>query len=95
MNVPEKHKAKAHAWVDGAEIQLRFKCGWIDDRYPAWFEENEYRVKPPRKKYRVYKWRGILSGDIYIGTVDSDESANDAVKRGNFIEWLGDWIEYD
>ena len=50
MNVPEKHKAVAHAWVDGAEVEYRpYAAGnWQDTETPKWVEQNEYRIKPTK-----------------------------------------------
>jgi hypothetical protein len=48
MAIPEKHRAVAHEFVDGAQIQWQKGGGaWVDcTGTPAWLEECEYRVKP-------------------------------------------------
>lgn len=53
MNVPEKHRAVAHAWLDGAEVEHYNKVlgEWILNKNPRWYSGREYRVKAgPRKK---------------------------------------------
>ena len=56
-NVPEKHRATAHAWVDGADVQRYstkpYTAMWIDDHAPGWFEDEEYRIKPKPLKLEV------------------------------------------
>lgn len=51
MNVPEKHRAIAHAWVDGAEIEGRDPKApypvlheWAISEFPAWLDYWEYRI---------------------------------------------------
>ena len=50
MNVPEKHKAVAHAWADGAEVECKtpITSTWQGDSFPDWIEQNEYRIKPTK-----------------------------------------------
>lgn len=50
MNVPEKHKAVAHAWVNGAEVECKtpITSTWQGDSFPEWIEQNEYRIKPTK-----------------------------------------------
>lgn len=50
MNVPEKHRAVAHAWVDGAEVECKtpITSTWQGDSVPDWIEQNEYRIKPTK-----------------------------------------------
>ena len=46
MNVPEKHRAVAHAWVDGAEVEYK-ACSsviWYVTNTPYWCEQHEYRI---------------------------------------------------
>jgi len=52
MNVPEKHRAIAHAWVDGAKVEVRYLKGtlptpeeWAICWKPSWHEDDwEYRI---------------------------------------------------
>ena len=51
MNVPEKHRAVAHAWVDGAKVEGRnlksthpFLKEWMIFGHPAWEADWEYRI---------------------------------------------------
>ena len=47
MNVPEKHRAVAHAWVDGAEVEYKtcLSVIWHETNNPDWFEQHEYRIR--------------------------------------------------
>ena len=47
MNVPEKHRKIAHAWVDGAEIEWlnNSKECWEPKTHDNWSEHIQYRVK--------------------------------------------------
>ena len=47
MNVPEKHRAVAHAWVDGAEVEYKTytDVNWHTTATPDWHENSEYRIK--------------------------------------------------
>lgn len=59
MSVPEKWKDLAHAWVDGAAIEVRHRAirlEWGNVDFPAWSEDFEYRIKP---KAKVKKWRWV------------------------------------
>ena len=59
--VPEKHRAAAHAWVDGAQIEIHDdRTGlWLDNPAPCFYESCEYRIKP---KPKVKKWRWVARG---------------------------------
>lgn len=57
MNVPEKHRAKAHAWVDGADVEHQLNGLWIFIRYPAWLDDVEYRIQLKVKIGKRYKTR--------------------------------------
>ena len=51
MNVPEKHRAVAHKWVDGAEVECRHPArgdhAWaLVSETPQWAPACEYRVRP-------------------------------------------------
>ena len=66
VNVPEKHRELAHAWVDGAVIQCIDKSDPKDiweNVNPSWIEEVDYRIDPkcdyaiakiPEKHREVY-----------------------------------------
>jgi hypothetical protein len=47
-----KHAKLIHAWIDGAEIERRGPidkypdADWEYDKYPCWFNDFEYRIKP-------------------------------------------------
>lgn len=59
MNVPEKHRAIAHAWVDGAEVEYRHAVsgGWIPVAgfTATWGSNVKYRIKPKPLKLEVGK----------------------------------------
>lgn len=79
IKVPEKHRAVAHAWVDGADIQFRDSVGiteWTDHTWgsPLWHIDLDYRVKPKTViKYKmVYKteYDEWVLTDGYYASVD-------------------------
>ena len=75
MNVPEKHRAIAHAWVDGAEIEYRGEgcfSDWDQCTLPAWSASFEYRIKP---KPKVKKWRYWYSSTAEYYTEEDARAA--------------------
>lgn len=62
MNVPEKHRELAHAWVDGAKVQNRRSYGsekWLDVAAEAkvrWSQGFDYRIKPTKIK----RWQWLV-----------------------------------
>ena len=82
MNVPDKHKQLAYAWVDGADIQFKGILGeWIDMEKPNFHEMYEYRIKP--KRVRFYEDH---DGAIRIVLNESEVLW--------FKKWLTDWVDY-
>lgn len=55
MNVPEKHRAVAHAWVDGAEAEIKLNGEWVPMIGGGWPENWEIRIKPKPLKLEVGK----------------------------------------
>ncbi len=94
MKQRHKHADTIHAWAEGAEIEYRKSQEdiWNEAEFPGWYENYEYRVKPPTKKYRVALFN---NGDAYTGTADTTEGANFCEKDSEFVRWLTDWIEYE
>ena len=50
MNKPHKHAELIKAWADGAKIEFKREDGWYECKYPIWYEEYEYRIKPKPPK---------------------------------------------
>ena len=47
---PHKHAELIKAWADGAEIQYYdYQEGWINQEFPQWYVDTEYRIKPEPK----------------------------------------------
>ena len=44
-----KHADLIHAWAEGAEIEQKYRGSWIDGKFPSFFDECEYRIKPTPK----------------------------------------------
>jgi len=45
-----KYSELIKKWADGAEIQYKNAYNkWVDDDYPSWLPENDYRLKPEEK----------------------------------------------
>lgn len=60
-----KHAELIKAWADGAEIQYKLCGKWNDTLKPEWFEEYEYRIKPPE----VAQWRKDMAQALKDGKV--------------------------
>ena len=56
-----KHAKLIHAWIDGAEIERKGPidkypdADWEYDKYPCWFNDFEYRIKP-EPQYQEPQW---------------------------------------
>jgi hypothetical protein len=51
-----KHYDLILAWANGAEIQNEYKDKvWIDEEYPFWYPDNNYRIKPELASKPVIK----------------------------------------
>jgi hypothetical protein len=45
-----KHYDLILAWANGAEIQNEYNNGiWLDEDFPYWYPDNNYRIKPTPK----------------------------------------------
>jgi hypothetical protein len=45
-----KHYNLILAWANGAEIQNEYNNGiWLDEDFPYWYPDNNYRIKPTPK----------------------------------------------
>ena len=100
MSQRHKHADAIIAWVEGAKIEYRDPTRhhsglWAECQHPGWYENFEYRIKPPAKKYRVGLFKDTYSGNTYTGTANAPEDANFYEKDQGFIRWLTDWIEYE
>lgn len=49
MRTPHKHAELIKAWADGAEIEYESHGIWVDEAYPDWYPEMQYRIKPEPK----------------------------------------------
>lgn len=97
MTTRHKHADVIIAWANGAEIEYRNLPGatWMSVGTPGWYENCEYRVKPPaKKKYRVglFKYPGSQAS---APAVNSAEEAQGCENSRYFVRWLTDWIEYE
>ena len=54
-----KHIKLIHAWIDGAEIESKGHidkypdADWEYSKYPFWFNDFEYRIKPEPQKQEI------------------------------------------
>lgn len=78
MNVPEKHRAIAHAWVDGAEIEGRDPKAtvpvlkeWMICGNPTWHEDLEYRIKLTKPSIN---WEHVAPEYVALATDTSGSS---------------------
>ena len=87
MKIPEKHRAVAHAFVDGADVQHRAPEGYADRVWypaprPGWFEDWEYRVAP--KKVKKWKW-------IYRSKIEVDWASMTLERYADEKDFLSDY----
>lgn len=72
MNVPEKHRAVAHAWVEGAEIEFSVvKDQWLPATNPTWDVNCKYRFKPTKPSI---DWSHVGSKVVAIATDEDGAS---------------------
>ena len=99
MTQRHKHADVIIAWANGAEIEHRAGPDrpWLPmTNTSSWYgyDDVEYRVKPPPKKYRVALFESDTS-IYYTSTADTPEDANFYEKGRGFIRWLTEWVEYE
>lgn len=99
MNQRHKHADAIIAWANGAEIEYRNypTASWVSAgvlNELGWYENYEYRVKPPAKKYRValFKYPGV---EAVVSVANSEEDAERYEENQQFVRWLTDWVEYE
>ena len=59
MNKRHKHADVIIAWANGEIVQHRAhsEYEWLDNRFPSWCENSEYRIKPePKPDIRARLW---------------------------------------
>lgn len=95
MTQRHKHADVIIAWANGAQVEFRSHIdgGWVKAKTPGWYENYEYRAKPPAKKYRValFKYPGVAA---VVSVANSEEDAERHEENPQFIRWLTDWVEY-
>ena len=100
MGQRHKHADVIIAWAEGEDVQVwdRGPKRWCDvnSRTPHFYEDWEYRIKPPAKKCRVALFRLSTEGpSTYTALTDTQEEANSYEQHIRFVRWLTDWIEYE
>lgn len=55
MKTPRKNSEAIKAWADGEDVQIKAGETWLDIKYPTFFDNCEYRVKPPEDPYQHLK----------------------------------------
>lgn len=91
----EQSKKAVIARLQDDNVKLEFKFHSIDDTWDDYDDMNfdfgvfHYRVKKPKRKYRV----GLAGGGTYV--VDNEEQAIMVENFPSFKRWLTDWVEYE
>lgn len=98
MKQRHKHADVIIAWAEGKDVQVRaplaIRWSELSIEAPHFYEDWEYRIKPPAKKYRVALFESDTSV-YYTSTADTPEDANFYEKGRGFVRWLTDWVEYE
>ena len=97
MPKPHKHAELIKKWADGAVIQYRVSglFVWTDTTEPKWRTDNEYRVKPETKKYRVALFKWSPENQPSVSVTDNKEREKTWENLSTFVRWLTDWVEYE
>ena len=99
MGQRHKHADVIIAWAEGAEIEHRASPDrpWLPmTNTSSWYgyDDVEYRVKPPPKKYRVALFRHAGEAPLAVAA-NSQGNADNFEHLLGFVRWLTDWIEYE
>ena len=99
MNQRHKHADVIIAWAEGAEIEHRAGPNrpWLPmTNTSSWYgyDDVEYRIKPPAKKYRVAMFRKLDEAPFAVAA-SSQVIADSFESMPSFARWLTDWIEYE
>ena len=85
-----KHADEIIAWANGAQFQRQNRDGeWVDDNYPYWYPDVNYRVKPKTLKYRVALLQFDGCYEIAL-MIDADTPLDSA-----FVRWLTHWAQVE
>ena len=98
MGQRHKHADVIIAWAEGEDVQLWDSNNqkWLDvvSEVPT-FTGEQYRIKPPAKKYRVALFRKYRDDELLVVAANSQVAADDYETMPDFVRWLTDWIEYE
>jgi hypothetical protein len=100
MGKPHKHAAVIKAWADGAEIQWKtpHDSAWHDSSAPAipfWYEDWQYRVKPPVLRYKRYLVH-FANSDYWRVWTHNERTSGDPITMPGFVKWIDtEWQEYE
>ena len=98
MTQRHKHADAIIAWAEGKDVQVRAPLAenWSDLSIaaPHFYEDWEYRIKPPAKKYRVALFRRHNDEPVVVAS-NSQVTADNYESMPDFVRWLTDWIEYE
>lgn len=104
MNVEKKHRAVAHAWVDGAEVEWRplgSNEPWrpIAGNLISWAEFNEYRIKPTKPTKPSIDWSHVDKRYNWLAKNDDGNAfLYDRVPWSQgyaFVGWAGSYVRAD
>ena len=88
MNVPEKHRAVAHAWVDGAEVEYKTSLSvtWHVANNPDWYEQHEYRIHLTKPSIN---WSHVHPKDTHMAMdIDGRTWLHSKEPTSTPVEWV-------
>ena len=96
MGQRHKHADVIIAWAEGKDVQIWDDVAkrWWGVTNPSFYEDREYRIKPPAKKYRLALF-DLHCETSFVKAANNEFGTGEYEKSRNFIRWLTDWIEYE
>lgn len=89
--------AVMQAFLDGKKIEVSVYPGcwgeWTHYVEPIWnWEENNYRIKEEVLPYRRYVAKCVLSGVLFVWTINETNDPLEVERAKTFVRWIdNDW----
>lgn len=93
---PHKHAELIKAWADGHEIQhwVVELSTWRDEKSPAWYPFEVYRLKPQTYEYRLALMNFSTLAEHNLAIVSTKKQETEIQDNEYFIKFLSPWLTY-